>query len=187
MKELALPIKLHLSAAVARSEKVSGLLPLASLSRLAAAVATDAGGDQALSVELAFSADAESLGRASGRMQAVLMLSCQRCLMPTAWPLELKLDWTLVADEASEARLLGASDPVWVDGDTLMLHERLEDEALLALPIAPVCADRLCSLKAGKSAGETSGQQISDNHRPGEPSIARPNPFASLKGQFPKG
>jgi uncharacterized protein len=45
----------------------------------------------------------------------------------------------LVGSEAEERRLLRECEPYLVEDDVLPLQEIVEEEALLALPIAPRC------------------------------------------------
>jgi uncharacterized protein len=170
-----IPARLVVAEAVARSLRLAGELPLAQLPRLRSALAASEG---ALRVQARFSADPESLGRLQGELAGELQLTCQRCLRPTAWALDGHFDLSLVGSEAEEARLLESREPVLVAEGQLPLWDVLEDEALLALPLAPVCAESGCV----GAAGETSARQMGDNDRPGD---SRPNPFLALKGKFP--
>lgn len=171
----AVPARLAVAEAVARGLAIEGRLPLDTLPRLVSALA--APGSE-LQVNLRLLPDAECLGRLQGRLEGVVQLTCQRCLQPMPWTLAVPFDLHLVDSEAEEERLLDRADPVLAEGGQLDLHEALEDEALLALPLAPLHPEGGC---AGP-AGETSGGKVGDNDRPGD---SRPNPFLALKGKFP--
>jgi uncharacterized protein len=140
----SLPKYVKASTAVARRERYAGHLSLAQLPRLLQAAAADEG---ELQVELQFGRDAAAAPQLAGRVQGGVPLHCQRCLRPFDWPLDLSLDLRLVDSEAEEARLMQACEPYRVADDRLPLLELIEDEALLALPIAPRCPG--CAQNAG--------------------------------------
>lgn len=175
MRDAGIPLRLDVADAAARELSLQGSLPLAELPRLASALVDSEG---SLRVGLRFSADAQALGRLQGELRGELRLLCQRCLRPMSWTLQTRFDLCLVGSEAEEERLLESCEPVLAEGGQLALREALEDEALLALPIAPRCANPDCAAQPG----ETSGQEVGDNVRPGD---TRPNPFLALKGKFP--
>jgi len=175
MRDAGIPLRLDVAEAVARELAVQGDLPLAELPRLSAALVSSEG---SLRVGLRFSADAQALGRLQGELSGELRLLCQRCLQPMRWALQARFDLCLVGSEAEEERLLESCEPVLAEGGQLVLRETLEDEALLALPIAPRCANPDCAARPG----ETSRPEVGDNVRPGD---TRPNPFLALKGKFP--
>ncbi|WP_158608537.1 YceD family protein [Stagnimonas aquatica] len=175
MRDAGIPLKLDVAEAVARELALQASLPLAELPRLAAAL-VDADGQ--LRVALRFVADVQALGRLQGELGGEFRLLCQRCLRPMSWTLDARFDLCLVGSEAEEERLLESCEPVLAEGGQLVLRETLEDEALLALPIAPRCANTDCAARPG----ETSRPEVGDNDRPGD---TRPNPFLALKGKFP--
>jgi uncharacterized protein len=72
------------------------------------------------------------------RADAVLPLVCQRCLDPVSYPLVLERSFLFVADEARAAELdAEVEHDVLVVSRELDLHELLEDELLLELPLVP--------------------------------------------------
>jgi uncharacterized protein len=132
-----IPQRVKASASVARGSTWAGAIPIARLPRLAAALT---GGEGELQVELQAARD--EAARAStlrGRIGGSLGLVCQSCMKPFAWLLHTGLDLRLVSSEAEEKRLLHDCEPLLVEDDTLHLHTLVEEEALLALPIAPRC------------------------------------------------
>lgn len=70
--------------------------------------------------------------------EVALPLICQRCLEPVTCPLVLERSFVFVADEARAAELdAEVEHDVLVVSRELDLHELLEDELLLELPLVP--------------------------------------------------
>ncbi len=136
MKE-GIPQRVKASASVTRGSIWSGTLPIAKLPRLAAALI---GSDGGLRVELQAGRDTAGASILKGSIAGELGLICQNCMKAFVWPLHTELELRLVSSEAEERRLLHDCEPLLVEDDTLHLHTLAEEEALLALPIAPRCA-----------------------------------------------
>lgn len=96
-------------------------------------------------------------------IKAELPVICQRCLDQMTIRLDLAFDY-LISDATIDA--LDDNDEVdWLEADNEMnLQELIEDELLLAMPMAPVHEEN-CS-KSSMQSGE------------------KPNPFAVLKGKI---
>lgn len=96
-------------------------------------------------------------------IRAKLPMVCQRCLTPIMVPLNLAFDYVLSTSEPEEPTL--NEDVDWLEISRAMdLLELIEDELILALPIAPV-HEHSCQPQP-TSRGE------------------KANPFAVLKGKF---
>ncbi len=132
-----IPLRVKASAAVSRGSVWNGDIPIAKLPRLAA-VLTDAEGE--LRVELAAERDTAGAARLRGSIAGELGLVCHTCMTAFRWPLHTSLDLRLVHSEAEERRLLHDCEPLLVEDDTVPLHEVVEEEVLLAIPIAPRCS-----------------------------------------------
>jgi uncharacterized protein len=132
-----IPQRVKASASVTRGSAWNGAIPIARLPRLTAALA---GADGDLQAELEAGRDAAGASTLKGRIRGELSLVCQSCMKPFAWPLQTQLELRLVSSEAEEKRLLHDCEPLLVEDDTLHLHTLVEEEALLAIPIAPRCA-----------------------------------------------
>lgn len=94
-----------------------------------------------------------------------LELTCQRCLEPYHYDLDIHSDFIVVADEAAlppEEDDLDEQDYLVADAQ-MQVAELIEDEVLLALPLAPKHALQDCS------AADAVSEQ------------AKPNPFAVLQ------
>jgi len=131
-----IPLRVKASAAVSHGSSWRGSIPIGKLSRLAALL-TDSDGE--LQVQLTAERDTAGIPRLHGRIAGELGLLCQTCLTAFHWPLQVGLDLRLVYSEAEEQRLLRECEPLLVADDTLPLHELVEEEAILAVPIAPRC------------------------------------------------
>jgi uncharacterized protein len=145
-------------------QSMSGELPVEALPRLLGFLDTTsfAGSINTISYEL--------FGRhVSGKPGLHLMIGanlpmlCQRCLTPIRMRFNLAFDYVLSASEPEE---LDADDDIdWLEISRAMdLRELIEDELIIALPIAPV-HEHPC-----QSQPTTSGEKA--------------NPFAVLKGKF---
>lgn len=72
------------------------------------------------------------------RAQAPLRLTCQRCLQPVEYRLEIDNHFRFVADEAVAAALdVDAEEDLLVQTRSLDLPALIEDELLLGLPLVP--------------------------------------------------
>lgn len=189
-----LPARFKAAEAVARRQTLRGSLPVSQLSRLGEALSGSAG---ALQVELSFDRYPRAVGRVHGRIRGLLPLTCQRTLEVFFWPLDAAFEWVMVRSEAEEERLLADADPLILEDDQLKLHEAIEDEVLLALPLVPLSPDSRPPSSADAPAtaadeGKALGKSRAGKTKPGRVSHnvelddSRPNPFAALKGKFNK-
>ncbi|MDR2093279.1 MAG: YceD family protein [Azoarcus sp.] len=135
---------------------LEGETPVASFGRLADWLADDVG---AVRWRLAGRVDAEGGLRLDLNVTGRLVLLCQRCLEGMAWP--LALDAALQPVRAGQVS--PGDDPendefdvIEVDGDVDVLS-LVEDEIILALPIAPRHEDCGVSRRA-ETSGEACGE-----------------------------
>ncbi|MDR3417996.1 MAG: YceD family protein [Nevskia sp.] len=133
-----IPLRVKASAAVTRGSAWQGSIPVAKLPRLAASLADREG---ELAVQLQAGRDEAGAAQLRGRISGGLGLVCQSCMKAFRWPLEIELELRLVGSEAEEKRLLHECEPWVAEDDSLQLHAVVEEEALLALPLAPRCPD----------------------------------------------
>ncbi len=178
MKDPHIPVKLKARNAVAKRVALVGSVPIAELPRLVEALASAEG---ELQIRLQFAEHHTALGRVTGTITGNLWLTCQRSMEPFLWPLSAQFDWALVGDEEHEEKLLADTDPVMLEDENLLLRQSLEDEVLLTLPLMAIAPEG--SSKRQKPGSKTKAPAISDNIQLDD---TRPNPFALLKGQFPK-
>lgn len=165
-----LPARLHAERSVAARRHFQGRLPVASMPRLAAAVADDRG---EVEYELQFGIEALATPGVTVHAKAMLILQCQRTLQPFAWQVEIDTRLGLIADERDEAALPPGVEPLLLDDGTLDPAQAIEDELLLALPAFPV-----------KPGAETEALHWADQNASAAADDAEPetNPFAILRG-----
>jgi uncharacterized protein len=105
------------------------------------------------------------------RAEAMLSLTCQRCLAPVDVALNVAQDFRFVADEQqAEAEDEASEEDVLALSRDFDLLSLVEDELLMALPFAPV--HDTCP-----SAPRLHAQDADFVDEP-----AKPNPFAALSG-----
>lgn len=166
----ALPPSLDLARAARQTYGVEGRLPVKSLPRLAAALASDAG-----EVELELEAGLDPARRVvvSGRMDAELELQCQRCLEPVKLKVhaEPHLAWVKTDEQLAALSDEYESDeyePLLSADGQVALKELVSDELLLALPLVP------------KHEGDAACGSFRGTASSAEPDEAGKNPFAEL-------
>ncbi|MCB5187451.1 YceD family protein [Methylobacillus caricis] len=140
------------------------ILPLLRFSRLSEYLASS---DGTVDISLIGKVDAQGRPILQLRVQAALILTCQRCLDSFEYSLDLDADFIIVANE--NAIPSPDSDEYDDEVDYLVAETQLqvidlvEDEILLALPLAPKHEESTC--------GGT-----------GRTELEKPSPFAVLKG-----
>ena len=169
------PLRLDVEALAKEAGELDGRWPLRGFERLAESAHADARPAEA--DEVAWRALAELRPVRGGAPEiwlhvtakAELQLECQRCLQPVATALSAERSFRFVADEATAAEIdADSEDDVLVLTRALNLHELVEDELILALPLVPrheVCPQDV-PLEAVDEGFEAAGE--------------RPNPFAAL-------
>jgi len=134
------PRRLDVVFAAREGARLQGEWPLASFERLAE---PDGGSAPAVTWTAAADQRVRPVGPAQASLhlvaQATVTRECQRCLKPMALTLAVDRRFLFAADEASAAALDADLDEadVLVLTPRLDLHELVEDELLLALPIVP--------------------------------------------------
>ena len=164
---MSIPVQVPASRALARSEQYTGSVSSDGLERL------QSFGPRSIEAELYLRTDAARRGWLEGRISGVLRLQCQTCSADFDWTLAAPVSLILAMDEAEEARLMADYEPVLVSEDRLMLHQIVEDEILLALPMIPKCPP--CE-NSGSASAETSLEPVE-----------KPGPLAALKNLSLKG
>ena len=163
------PRKLNMAAAAAHALVLEGHWPLAGFTRLVEGPNQDGA--------VAWSARGQQRAVPGGEAEVWLHLTacariwrdCQRCLQPVALDLGVARAFRFVADEATaEALDAESEDDVLALPRRLDLHELVEDELLLALPVVPMHTQ--CPVALPTSAGAASGLAAP----------AKPKPFAVL-------
>jgi len=161
----ALPPSLDLARAARQTYGVEGRLPVKSLPRLVAALASDAG---EVAIELEAGLDPARRVLVTGRMDAELELQCQRCLEPVKLKVHAEPHLAWVKTDEQLAALPEEYEPLLsADGD-VDLKELVAEELLLALPQVP------------RHEGSAACGGFTGTATAAEPERAGKNPFAEL-------
>ena len=132
--------------------KLQGALPVADFPRLRDALHTDAG---ALRYEMQGVAQEQGRPALRLRLDGSLQLVCQRCLGALEFPFRIEVSLLLAATQAEmDAEPLEPEGlECIVAGREMPVHDLIEDELLLAIPIAP--RHELCGGGVRAAARET--------------------------------
>ncbi|QFT54690.1 YceD family protein [Microbulbifer sp. THAF38] len=162
-----LPKSVDARKLVQREQYLEGILPLESLGRLREAVESVEG---EVVADIQFGRDLQNHLTVSGKVSCTVDLLCQRCLHPVREQLEAQFCWGIVWSEEQGKALPKDLDPVIQDSDELNLHQILEDEILLNLPMVAY-HDAECVSKDSFHVGE----------KESEAGEQRENPFKVLE------
>jgi uncharacterized protein len=148
-----------------KQQKIADKIATFDLKRLQETLALHEGNTHLASIYFELTGDSARFRQPSLHLhiKSKLPVICQRCLEEMQVNLELSFDY-LISNNPVNA--LDESDEIdWIEAENEMdVQELVEDELLLAMPIAPVHAEN-CS-KLSLQSGE------------------KPNPFAVLKGKI---
>lgn len=154
------PRNLDVAAAAADAATMQGDWPLVGFTRVADGTDQDGEVHWSARGELRASAGREPEVWLHLSARARVWRDCQRCLEPVALDLDLARALRFVADEATaEALDADSDDDVLALPRSLDLHDLIEDELLLALPLVPMhatCPSQL-PVSAGSLADEGAG------------------------------
>jgi uncharacterized protein len=113
----------------------------------------------------------ETCPRLHLQARATVQLQCQRCLEPVEQALEVSRHFIFVRDEATAQALdTDSDDEVLANPDRLDLHELLEDELIMALPVVP--RHETCQLAVAPDGGDAEANP---------PTASAPHAFAALE------
>ena len=172
------PRRLDMKAFAQAGDSISGEVPLPGFARLAADVHPDGPTEHP---PIRWKARGEMRASASGgspdiwlqlEADALVSLTCQRCLAPVETPLVVDRWFRFVADEAAaEAQDDDCEEDLLALEPRPNLLDVLEDELLMELPLVPMHEVCPASVHVGSSASaERRDQDVSP----------RKNPFAAL-------
>ncbi|MDE2235219.1 MAG: DUF177 domain-containing protein [Gammaproteobacteria bacterium] len=110
----------------------TGSISLGALSRLATAIAHNSG---LVAVDLSARYDGDQVV-VQGAVEATLMLSCQRCFAEVELPVKSEFTLAWVRSETQAAELPESYEPLLSASGRVKIADLVEDELLLALPLA---------------------------------------------------
>ncbi|MEF3192805.1 MAG: YceD family protein [Halothiobacillaceae bacterium] len=115
---------------------LKGEVYVAELPRLQGTVLRDA----PIRFSLSFGKNDEGQAVVTGQVQGTVELTCQRCLKAVAIELDAEVGLGVVDTEEEAKRLPSELDPLILGEGPVRLVDLIEDEILLALPVAPMHA-----------------------------------------------
>lgn len=142
-------------------------IPVTSFGRLAA-VAAGSGDDRGtIGLAGSFLPGHEGFPQLRLAIGGQLQLTCQRCLEPVDWPLDLTAQLTIVPSDEKAAALAEPMESVVMPDEGLVLRQVAEDEILAALPLAPMHqGNPPCQAPAGIRLDTERRPGAVDMHRP---------------------
>lgn len=179
--------KLDIQAFIESGELLSGQADLVTWTRVADGLAEGVSPEQVS--PLSWQAQGRLVPRRMGgpelwldmTVRGTVPLTCQRCLHPVAWPVDLQRTVRFVADEQAAAELdADQDDDVLAVSRQFNLLELLEDEVVMDAPIVPrhdECPDDVDAWMHNDDEVTPQGQVQAPQDEPAE---ERPNPFAAL-------
>ncbi len=133
-----------------KKERLFGELDVIELSRLDGLLQSK---DGKISFELSFDRDEHRRVSISGGFTCILTMRCQRCLLPLNVNVEHSIDIVLIADEDEAKKLPRRQEGLLFTDKMLSLPALIEEELLLALPLAPLHENESCSANSTGKPG----------------------------------
>ncbi|MDA3921500.1 MAG: YceD family protein [Salinisphaera sp.] len=150
-------------------QTLTGQLTLKQLPRTRGALAADEA--PVIEVSLDFAEDAQRRVRLKGRAAGQLVMTCQRCLQSFETTVAADIAGVVVSDDDAAASVPREDEPILAGDGVIDIHELVDDELLLALPLVARCHRPECR---AEYEIEAPAEQISAGER-------KTNPFAVLQ------
>ena len=153
---------------------LTGDLPIARMKRLLPLLQSDAGEAR---VNLVFGVDETGQANATGEVQTIVTLQCQRCMEPMQVSINSKVSLAFVSSEKQAQELPSYYEPLIVEEET-SLSELVEDEIILALPAVPLHESEQCLMRDEYTRGaQRDTSDVTETSNAG----VRQNPFSILE------
>jgi len=169
MKKAPLPDSINPRRLAIANASIHGERSVAHMPRLCDALHTERG---TMAVSMTFAQDGQGRTQVFGQVSGALELTCELCLEPVSVSIDQSFEWLVVLSETQAEAEIKEHDPVIAADDILDLSASLQDEILLALPIAPQhSAEEPCT-------GHSKLRQLA----PKSEAVGQTSPFADLDG-----
>lgn len=167
MQKVNIPNTIDPVRAAQKQLSYDGVVPVQELSRLNDSFVE---GDSELIVKIDCDKDKEGLVVISGAAEYSGYVICQRCNEKMKQDLAVSFLYTPLTKRTVEEELPESYETFALDDKgVMMLHQVIEDELIVALPIVPMHEPQDCAYKGSMSFGELPDE------------AAKPNPFDVLK------
>ena len=150
-----------------RGAVLEGSWPVGRFERVCEQLVNDSG---EVHVRLEFGRDEQRIITMRGSLDVEVQMICQRCLEAAPVVVHGEFIYAIFREDGTPENLPRGYDALEVGDDPLELHDLVEDELLLALPIVPVHDPEQCLHPAGYTAAP----------EPSVDEVSRSNPFDVL-------
>jgi uncharacterized protein len=137
-----------------RGAILQGWLSFQEMPRLRQAIANAVG---EIYFELNFTKDKPGIRSICGTIQTTVALTCQRCLQPVNYALDITVKMQPVSSEAAAKNVPNDYDPLLVTASPMQLAEIVEEEILLNLPLVAKHPIGECPIKLVWESGASQG------------------------------
>ncbi len=121
-----------------------GVVLIKNLPRLCVSLANNEGEVEA---NIAFGIDDQRIPFIKGHIETRVILQCQRCMQPFVYGIICDFLSGIVSSEEEAEGLPDRYDPATVEDGMLSLHDRIEDELIVSLPLVPMHEFEDCKVK----------------------------------------
>lgn len=144
MQKVRIPISVDPVKSAQKRLTYEGLVPSVNMQRLGEAVINT---PQDIEVSLQFDVDQQRISFFAGHAEATVGVICQRCNQPMQLNLEANFAYAPLTKRQSEEKIPEAYEPVELnETGEVMLHDVVEDELLLAMPIVTMHEQEDCEV-----------------------------------------
>lgn len=140
-----LPQKIDPFRSASHKLRLFGHLKIEAMERLCPSLSSKEGDVEA---EFLFEIDSQEVTVVRGHLKASLILQCQRCM--ESFNYEIMNDFVLgiVQTEEKAMHLPEEYDPVIIADGMLAIHDVIEDELMMSLPVVPMHDPKACKVAA---------------------------------------
>ena len=179
----ALPEHIYPLRLARQGETLAGSVALGQMPRLAAMLCESTGTAQ---LALRLARDDGGQACVCGRIDASLVVLCQRCLEPMRIDVGRDVCLALVHEDAEAAALDARYEPLLVGEQPVSLPGLIEDELILALPDFSRHPDGSCEMPPGADVVDDSARGEGDSKVETSGDSGEENPFSILKTLKPR-
>ncbi len=140
-----LPEKINILKATEARTSVRGIVPIKQLDRLLHSLVNQDGEIEAI---VDCDIDRQGIRFLRIHINAHLELQCQRCMEPLTYKVDADFLSGLVKTEDEAKELPDAYEPVLAEDGMVVLHDIVEDELIVGLPIIPMHDPKDCKIKS---------------------------------------
>jgi uncharacterized protein len=151
-------------------------MPLQQLPRLVDVVLA---GSQDVAVTLDFTRSVGGRPMIKGHIRGNVVLECQRCMQPVTIPLDVPVEVALTTFESDERPEQEGLEAWLIEDERLFIQDFVEDEILLALPLA--AKHEQCEPVRKLIEALPSDVVLTESGQEDSAVITKKNPFAVLK------